>query len=168
MAVTATVTGRARVVGALALVISVLLTLIVFLFTLVALAGAADSRDGGYCESIDHPGKCESEGLLALAGLGLTSLGLWGTAAGGGLLRGRRWARLSAMLVLSAWALLVSALFVVTAVDNHGLPLGGVIAWLGIVGSFVAIVVLAFELPRHPAPEGSPGTTRPPGHDPLR
>jgi hypothetical protein len=110
-----TVTVRAKVVGVLALIVSVLLTLIVFGLTLLSLAIAADSRQGGYCESIDHPGRCESEGLIALAGFGLTALGVWGAVAGAGLLRGRAWARRSAMLVISAWALVVSALFVVAA-----------------------------------------------------
>jgi hypothetical protein len=109
------VTTRAKVVGAVTLISSVLLTLIVFLFTLLALAIAADSRRGGYCESIDHPGECESEGLLALVGFSLTALGVWGVAAGAGMLRGRAWARRSAIVVMSAWALLITALFVVTA-----------------------------------------------------
>jgi hypothetical protein len=139
------------------LISSVILTLIVFVFTLVALAVAADARNGGYCESIDHPGKCESEGLLALAGFSLTGLGLWGVAAGSGLLLGRWWARRSAVFVTSAWTLLAMALFAVTAVDNGGLPLGGVLAWLLLVGLFVTIVVLALELPRQ-RPGSDPGT----------
>jgi hypothetical protein len=146
--VAVTVTGWARLVGALALVSAVVLTLIVLVYTLVALAVAAENREGGYCESIDHPARCENEGLLALAGSGLTGLGLWGVAAGGGLLVGRWWARRSTMFVFSAWALLVSAAFVGTAVDNGGLPLPEVLAWLLLVGLLLAIVVLAGDLPR--------------------
>jgi len=85
-----TVTVRAKVVGVLALIVSVLLTLVVFGFTLLALAIAADSRQGGYCESIDHPGKCENEGLIALTGFGLTALGVCGAAAAVRLLSRRR------------------------------------------------------------------------------
>jgi hypothetical protein len=141
----------------------VLLTLIVFGFTLLALAIAADSRRAGYCESIDHPAKCESEGLLALVGFSLTGLGLWGTAAGGGLLLGRGWARRSAMVVFSAWAILVSALFMVTAVDDGGLPLQGVLAWGLLVGLFVAIVVLAGERPPPILTAARPRARWPPG-----
>jgi hypothetical protein len=140
-------TGRARVAGVLALISSVLLTLIVFGFTLLAIAVAADSRRGGYCESIDHPGKCESEALDALAGFSLTGLGLWGAAAGVGLLRGRSWARRATMFVFSAWAFLVTALFAVVAADDGGVPLQRVLAWLLIVGCFVAIAVQAGLLP---------------------
>jgi hypothetical protein len=143
-AVTMTVTSRATVVGVLALISSVVLTLIVVGFTLLSLAIAAQNRDGGYCETIDHPGECESEGLTAVVGFGLTSLGLWGAAAGGGLLLGRRWAPRSAMLVFSAWALLVTAAGVLTTADDEGGPApGGVLAWLLIVGYFVVIAVLA-------------------------
>ena len=87
-----------------------------------------------------------------MVGFSLTGLGIWGVAAGGGLIVGRRWARRSAMFVFSAWAVLVSALFVVTAVDDQGLPLGGVLAWFLIAGFFVAIVILSADLPQQWAP----------------
>jgi hypothetical protein len=51
----------------------------------------ADQRDGGYCESGDHPGDCESEGGYVFAGLGLAALGTWELAAARALRRGRRW-----------------------------------------------------------------------------
>jgi hypothetical protein len=127
------------------LVSGVVLTLIMLLFTLLALHSAADDRANGYCESIDHPGQCESEGLLGLAGFGLTGLGLGGVAAGVGMLQGRRWARRSAMVVFAAWALLTTAAFVATAVSDDGLPLHGVLAWLVITGLLVTIVVLAAD-----------------------
>lgn len=155
-----TVTRQARIVGALALVSSVVLTLIVFLFTLFALATAAQDREGGYCESIDHPAKCESEPLIGLVGFSLTGLGLWGAAAGGGLLLGRRWARRSAMFVFSVWALVVTAAFVATAVDDGGLPLHGVLAWLLIVSLLVTIVVLAAGSP--PATATAPASAEQP------
>ena len=127
---------------------SVLLTLIIFGFTLLAIALADEARGGGYCESIDHPGKCESEALDALVGFSLTGLGIWGVAAGVGLLLGRSWARRSAMIVFSVWALLVTALFAVVAVDDGGLPLQGVVAWLVSVGLFVGNAVLAGLVPQ--------------------
>jgi hypothetical protein len=146
-----TVIRRARIVGAIALISSVVLTLVVVLFTLFALYSAAQDREGGYCESIDHPARCESERLLGLVGLSVTGLGLWGAAAGGGLLLGRWWARRSAITVFSAWTTLVTAAFVATAVDDGGLPVHGVLVWLLIVSLFVTIVVLAAGLPQQRA-----------------
>jgi hypothetical protein len=72
VALPVTVIRRARIVGALALISSVVLTLVVVLFTLFALYSAAQDREGGYCESIDHPARCESERLLGLVGLSVT------------------------------------------------------------------------------------------------
>lgn len=155
VAVPMVVTARERLVGVLALVTSVMLTVLVVGGTLVALAIEADSREAGDCETVDHPQECDGEGLIALVGVSLTGLGLWGAGAGGGVLLGRRWARQSTMVVFTAWALLVSAGFIVTAVDNNGLPLAGVLTWTVMVGAFVTIVVLADKLPRQRARERS-------------
>lgn len=136
----------ARTVGCLAFACSLVVTLVVLAVTLVALAVAADQRNGGYCESIDHPGSCTNDGLVALVGFGATGVGVWGAAAGVGLLRGRSGARRAVVVTSSVWAIVSAALVVALAPAPDGLGVVGMLIGPAIVGYFVTIAVLAARL----------------------
>lgn len=74
----------ARVVAVMVLLVGLMLLLLMPLLI-------ADQRGGGYCESGDHPGDCESQVGYVAAGLAVTALGTWVLVAARALRRGRRW-----------------------------------------------------------------------------
>jgi hypothetical protein len=153
----------ARTVGCLTFACSLVVTLVVLAATLVALLVATDQRDGGYCESIDHPSSCTSEGLVALVGFGATGVGVWGAAAGVGLLRGRSGARRAVVITSSVWAIVSAALVVALAPTPDALGVGGMLIGMAIVGCFATIAVLAARLPLptvSPLAGGRPGRGR--------